>query len=109
MSACLKRNGALLKLVSRSPPRLRKAILGAAPIDLIKAIGEIALNALKGVIPLSPRQKTVLRRKRSVVKSLSSSKTSLTKKKKLVRQQGGFIGSLLGIALPLITSFLTPS
>ena len=109
MSVCLKRNGPLLKLLSNSPPCLRRAILDAAPNDLIKGISEISLNILKGVIPLAARQKAVMRKKRSLLKSLSRSKTPLTKKKRLVKQSGGFIGSLLGFAVPLVASLLTPS
>ena len=47
MSVCLKRNGMLWILLSNSPPRLRRAILDAAPNDLIKAISEISLKHIK--------------------------------------------------------------
>lgn len=80
---------ALLKiLVTASPPQ-RKAILCAASDDLVGAISEIALNTLKGNIPISASQHRVLKKKRQLIKKLSNKRASLTSKKKLVKQSGG--------------------
>lgn len=100
---------ALLQLLARSPPRQRKAILCSASNDLILAITEIALNTLKGSIPLTPRQVSVLRKRRNFIKKLSSTRISLRRKKHFLKQSGGFLGPLLSIALPLITGLLTRS
>lgn len=107
MSSRVKRNLALLKLLITVPPRQRKAILCSASDDLVAAISEIALNTLKGNIPLSPQQVRVLRKRRTLIKTLGNSKLSLRKKKYLVKQSGGFLGPLLSFAVPLITGLLT--
>ena len=107
MSARVKRNLALLKHLIKTPPRQRKAILCAASDDLVAAISEIALNTLKGNIPLSPQQVRVLRKKRGLIKKLSNKKIPLRRKKHLVKQSGGFLGPLLSFAVPLLTGLLT--
>ena len=107
MSARLRRNLALLKMLATASPQQRKAILCSASDDLVAAISEIALNTLKGNVPISERQFRLLKKKRQLIKRLSNKRASIVSKKKLVKQSGGFIGSLLGIAIPLITSLLT--
>ena len=107
MSARVKRNLAVLKHLIKAPPRQRKAILCTASDDLIAAISEIALNTLKGNIPLSPQQVRVLRKKQDLIKRLSNKKVSLRRKKHLVKQSGGFLGPLLSFAIPLITGLFT--
>lgn len=102
----MKRNLPLLQLLIKTPPRQRKAILCAATADLVAAISEIALNALKGNIPLSPRQVSMLRKKKLLIRKLSSKQVSLKKKKELVKQSGGFLAPLLSIAIPLITELI---
>lgn len=106
MSNRVKRNLALLKLLLQSSPQQRKAILCSASDDLIAAISEIALNTLKGNIPLTPYQIRVLKKRRGIIKNLSNKRLPLKKKKQLVKQSGGFIGPLLSFALPLITGLL---
>ena len=107
MSARLRRNLALLKMLVTASPQQRKAILCAASDDLVAAISEIALNTLKGNVPISESQFRVLKKKQQLIKKLSSKRGSIYSKKKLVKQSGGFIGALLGIAIPLITSLLS--
>lgn len=107
MSICVKRNLLLLKLLIKAPLQQKKAILCAAPEDLVAAISEIALNTLKGNISLSGRQVSVLRKKRLLIQKLSNKKISFLKKKLLVKQSGGFLAPLLSFAIPLITGLLT--
>lgn len=106
MSGRVKRNLALLKLLVKMTPPQRKAFLCTASNDLVAAISEIALNALKGNIPLSPHQVRVLRKRRHLIKTLGNKRVSLRRKKVLVKQSGGFLGPLLSFAVPLITSLL---
>lgn len=107
MSRRVKRNLPLLKLLVQASPQHRRAILNTASNDLVAAIVEIALNTLKGNIPLSQQQIKVLKGKRHAIKSLCDKRLPIKKKKQLVRQSGGFIGPLLSFALPLITGLLT--
>ncbi|DAC80299.1 TPA_asm: gasderminX [Terrapene box turtle adintovirus] len=107
MSSCVKRNLGLLKLLSKSSPQQRRAILCSASDDLVAAISEIALNTLKGNVPLTQNQVRVLKKKRTLIKTLCNKRVSLKRKKHLVKQSGGFIGPLLSFAIPLITGLLT--
>ena len=59
MSDYVKRALPLLQVIAKSKPKIRNAIIEHGPGDLIKAISEIVLNVLKGVIKLTARQKKV--------------------------------------------------
>lgn len=106
MSERVLRNLAVLKILVRAGPKQRKAILCKANNDLVGAIAEIALNTLKGNLPLKPSQYRTLKRKKGVIKKLSDRKVSLKKKKQVIRQSGGFVGSLLGAAIPLLANLI---
>ena len=41
------------------------------------------------------------------VRSVTQPKTSLLKKRKVIEQEGGFLGALLGLAVPLISSLIS--
>lgn len=56
MSERLKKTLPLLNSLHRSPSRRRKDILRDAPTDLILSICELALNVLRGNIPLTTKQ-----------------------------------------------------
>lgn len=107
MTARIKRNLPLLKrLVSGSSPQ-RRIVLQEASDDLIKSIVEIAINTLRGNIPLTKAQLKRLKKEKVVIKKLCNKKQPLKKKRKTVNQKGGFIGSLLGIAIPFLSDLLT--
>ena len=90
-----------LLLLSKSKPGAAKKILKNANRDLIKAISEIALNMLNGVVPLTlDKKKQQMHRHKNSMR-LITRRLNLGAKRKIV-QRGGFIGSLLGIGLPLL-------
>lgn len=89
-----------LLLLSKSKPGAAKKILKNANRDLIKAISEIALNMLNGVVPLTLDKKKQMHRHKNSMR-LITRRLNLGAKRKIV-QRGGFIGSLLGIGLPLL-------
>lgn len=107
MTARIKRNLPLLKrLVTGSfPPEKNRFTRGLD--DLIKSIVEIAINTLRGNIPLTKAQLKRLKKEKVVIKKLCNKKQPLKKKRKTVNQKGGFIGSLLGIAIPFLSDLLT--
>ena len=80
MSARVKRNLPLLKMLTTSKPAATKAIL-TDPV-LIRAICECCHNVLKGNVPLTPRQKKRLARYKKKLRQLSDRKTSIKRKKK---------------------------
>lgn len=61
----MQRNIALLELLYKSPPSVRRNIICNASMDFINALCEISLNVLKGVIPLTDQQYRQLKKKKS--------------------------------------------
>ena len=94
MSACLKRNASMLKLLLHAKPPVVKSIMKTASPDLIKAISEICLNVLKGNVPLRPAHKTRLSRFKHHLRKLAKKNISW-KKKKTILQKGGLLPLLI--------------
>ena len=67
------------------------------PESVITAICECCLNTLKGVIPLTPRQKRRLARHKTQLCALANKKVSRKKKKQYLNQEGG---NLLAAVIP---------
>ena len=57
MSRRLSDNADFLRVLAKSNPKLRCAILKCYNSELIKAICEVTLNVLKGVVPINKQQK----------------------------------------------------
>jgi len=64
-----------------------------------------AKNVLKGNVPLSNAQMSMLRPRREDLRTLSVKKTSLAKKRKII-QKGGFLPALLAPALSVLAGLL---
>lgn len=107
MSSRMQRNLGVLELLYKSPPRVRKVIISNANVDLINALCEIALNVLKGAIPLNDKQYRQLKKKKAVIRRLADKKVKTPQKRKAINQSGGFLLPLLGAAIPLITSLIS--
>ena len=88
-----------LILLANSHPTAAKKILKSANNTVIKAIAELALNCLNGVIPLSSAAKKKMRRHKSSMRDVAG-KSNIAAKRRVI-QRGGFLGALLGTALPL--------
>ena len=101
MSERLRRNAAVIQALHKATPKARKQLLkaclqqGGCRKDLIDCFSDIAKNIISGNIKLRPHHLKALRRRRKAVRLLASKKTSLAKKKALLSQTGGFLGSLL--------------
>jgi hypothetical protein len=96
MSALLRRNAKLLKLLHRSSPTVRRKLLTkCCNQDFVQCVCECIKNILQGVVPLSAAQKAILRRKKRTLRLLVLKKTSGRKRKQLI-QSGGFLGAILG-------------
>jgi len=103
MSQRMKHNADLLRVLARSSPKQRKAIIKTCHTDLIKCLAEISLNVLQGVVPINPSQKKKLKRFRSLLRALADKKVPIKKKKEKLEQSGG---SLLGLLIPPVLSAL---
>nr|DAC81315.1 TPA_asm: gasderminX [Larimichthys croaker adintovirus] len=107
MSARIRRNAPLLKALYHATPRKRKDILAHSSPDFLQALCEIALNLLKGNIPLSSPQYKKLKSRRKIIRLLADKKTALNQKRRtLMKQSGGFILPLLSAAVPILGNLI---
>lgn len=106
MSQHVKTNAHLLKVLANSNPKLRKSILQKASVGLLRSLCECCLNVLNGNVKLSSHQKRKLSRHRNKLRTLADHRVSTRKKKKLLIQQGGFLGALLGPVLSSLAGLL---
>jgi hypothetical protein len=92
-----------LQVIVKSKPKLRKLLIENVPANVITAICECSLDLLKGVIPLTPRQKRRLARYKTHLRALANKKVSRKQKKKHLNKKGG---NLLTAVLPPVLSVL---
>jgi hypothetical protein len=100
-----KKHLPLLQYLAKGKPRIVKAIIKEADPEVTKAICECAHNVLKGNVPLDPAQFKKLKRYRKQLLLLTDKKVS-NKQKSNVLQKGGFVGSLLSVAIPALASII---
>ena len=86
-----------LQILAKSKPKLRKILIENVPESVITAIYECCLNTLKGVIPLTQRQKRRLAPYKTHLRTLANRKVSRKRKKTYLTQRGG---SILTALLP---------
>ena len=107
MSARLKRNWDLLKVLKAASPSQRKAILLTSNDDLILAICEIVDNVLRGTVKLSSHQKNKLKQYKKAMRYTAAHNVSKKNKRKvLATQRGGFLPLILAPALTLVAGLL---
>jgi hypothetical protein len=108
MSRRLRDNADFLRVLAKSNPKLRRAILKCCNPELIKAVCEVALNVLKGVVPVSEQQKKKLKRYKRVLRALTDKKVSITKKREFLNQTGGnFLPFLIPPVLSVLASLIS--
>ena len=96
-----------LEVLAKSKPKLRKVLIDNVPASVITAICECSLNLLKGVIPLTPREKRRLARYKAHLRALANKRVSRKKKKHYLNQKGGgLLRALLPPVLGVLTSLL---
>ncbi len=100
MSDRLCKNLPLLKLLYNASPKQRRVILQSASDQLILSLCEIALNVLRGTIPLNSAQFRRLKREKR-------RSNTLRVKIRIINQRGGFLVPLLSVAIPFITSLIS--
>ena len=94
----------LRTLYTSRKPSVRAGILSEAGSGLVNAISEITLNIVKGVLPVSKRTLTKLRKWKSQVKDLASKKTSLKAKKQLLTDNRELIRIILRPLIDILVS-----
>lgn len=111
VSKNLRKNLAVLKLISLVPDKIQRAVISNSDHTLIAAICEIALNCCVGNIKLSPSQLNKLRKYNKRIRALASVKCldrNCSKEKRIINQQrgGSFLPFLIAPALDIISDII---
>lgn len=104
MGRCLKKNVSLLHALAKCSPSLRKCILSHGDHGLTDSISEICYNCLRGVPTLKPTQKRRLKRHSQDIEFMGNPNIPRSRKRRFLKQKGGFIGTLLTTLLPTVVS-----
>ena len=105
MSARLRRNVPMLRLLCHSKPSVIKAVMKGASPDLLDSLSECSLNILKGNVRLTSAQKKRLTRHKQGLRALAKKGTGLKRRKQLL-QKGGFLPALLSPVLGILGGLL---
>jgi hypothetical protein len=98
-----KRQALILRLLHKTKPRERSALLAGVEDDIIKVLTEMVHNTLRGNVPLTRAQWQRLHKYKQMLRTLSNRSVSLREKRSLlVKPQRG--GGFLPILLPLVAS-----
>ena len=104
--ARLKRHCNTLKRLSRSKPSISRPIIRDASKDLLNTISECSYNVLKGVVPLTTKQKSRLCKYKTKLRQIANKKVS-QKRKRAILMRGGFLGALLSPIIGVLGSLLS--
>jgi poly(A) polymerase Pap1 len=106
--ALLRKHYPLLKHLAKCSAQDCQHLMKGMSDDVIKLMSQICINVMNKSLTRDTSE--AVRRLTPYKKQLRAAirpKTSTTQKRKVLEQKGGFIGALLGVALPLITSLIT--
>ena len=106
MSKRVRNHAPYLRVLARGTTKQRQGIIQGANRELVHCLCECALNVLNGNIPLKPAEKRKLKKYKHHLRTLGAKKTSLLRKKKVLRQRGGFLGALLTPVLSALGGLL---
>ena len=97
----------LSQIIKSNNPRLRKHLILGLPDSVIKLICEVMHNILQGNVPIRGKQREKFQKYKHTIRLLGKGpfKPLVKKRKTLVNQRGGFIGTIL----PIIASILLSS
>lgn len=93
-------------IASIKSSRIRNKVLQefADNLKIYDALREIALNTIKGRVPLNDNQKKKLRKYKKVFLGLAKKTNSKKAKRQLVVQSGGFMSLLIPIITGLVSA-----
>src|SRR5215475_8171498 len=102
----IKSNYHHLQVLKTAKPQLRKAIIKNCSNELVKSLSECVLNVLRDNLPLTACQKKRLKKFKVPLRALADKRVSISAKKRLINQRGGFLAPLLSVILPTLASLL---
>lgn len=89
----------MLHVLKNCKPCTRKNILKNGSGELIKTLCEVCVNVLNGNAKISKKNKNRLRKYKTTLRQLAKPKSSLTVKRKILVQKGGFLPVILSAVL----------
>ena len=97
----------LIKTLNHCNSAEKKQLLRSAPSGVVNAICDCIHNVLKGNVPLSQHHKSKLKSKKAILRKLTNRKNKTPTRKKLLIQHGsGFLSSILGPVIKVISGML---
>lgn len=95
----LKVHKHMLHVLKNCKPCTRKNIIVTGSGELIKTLCEICMNVLNGNAKISKTYKNRLRKYKNTIRQLAKPKSSLSSKRKILVQKGGFLPVILSAVL----------
>jgi len=102
MSRLLQPYITILKKIARMREAKRRTYLKDCDCDIIDCFSKCAKNVLNNNVALKKGQFHRLKKKKADLRKLPHPRTLLKQKRRILRQKGGFITSLL---VPAVTAF----
>ena len=93
-------------MLKKAEPRLRKALITNCNTELVNCISECLLNVLNGNLKLSDSNARKMQKYKCALRKVADRHVSLSGKKRLTVQRGGFLLPLLSAILPTIASLI---
>ena len=95
----------LLSKAAKKPVR-RNKMVDMADSTEIRAVSECIQNLLEGNVPLDAKVLRQMKKHKTLLRSLAKKCYPVKKKKRILKQKGGFIGTLIPLAISAATSLL---
>ena len=96
---------ALITALKKCPPEAGSRMINYLNSDGIKVLSEAVFNVLFNETPITREQRRRLRKEYSkdkeVLKEIAKKNTSFKRKRQLLKQKGGFMGTLLGKSIDI--------
>ena len=106
MSKLVKYNSPFFRLLLTTSSKLqRKALIDTITKDQLRALTEITINLLQGILSLSPVHKSKLRKHRKLIRLIGDKSISLKTKKKSLCRQTHVVTLLLQSVEPSLKTF----
>ena len=108
MSKLVKKHTSYLRLFSDTTSKLqRQALLDTITDDQLRALSEVTINLLQGILPITAAQKEKLGKYKKLLRLIGDPSVSLKKKKISLRRQAKAVALLLTSVEPALKTFLS--
>ena len=98
----MKKNARVLCLLSKTSPKVIKAVISSSNNDLIKTISACSSNVLSGKYFLEQSEIDKLKKHKKALRNLSEKHTSVEDKRALLMKGGSLLPILIGTIAPIL-------